>query len=315
MRAGDDFFNLYNHDFVRVAVGIPSVRVADPAFNAEHTIALMEQAARTDALLALFPELGLSAYSCDDLFHQKALLNGCLEALERVVAASRRQPLVSVVGLPLQVDHLLYNCAAVIADGQILGVVPKTYLPNYREFYEQRYFVPADAATRGEIEILGQRGVPFGNRLIFQLEKQPLLSFYVEICEDLWVPIPPSSYAALAGASVLLNLSGSNVTIAKAHYRRELVSGQAARCLAAYLYASAGPGESTTDLAWDGHGIVCENGNVLAESTRFSREPQLITSEIDLERLSEERMRMEASARTFYASAGGWGISEPFAAR
>jgi len=292
MRAGDEFFNLYNHDFVRVAVGIPSVRVADPAFNAEHTIALMEEAARADAVLALFPELGLSAYSCDDLFHQRALLDGCLEALEQVAAASRNQPLVTVVGLPLQVNHLLFNCAAVISEGQILGVVPKTYLPNYREYYEQRYFVPADAATRGEIEILGQRGVPFGNRLMFQLEKQPLLTFYVEICEDLWVPIPPSSYAALAGASVLLNLSGSNVTIAKADYRRELVRGQAARCLAAYLYASAGPGESTTDLAWDGHSIICENGNILAESARFSREPQLITSEIDLERLSEERMRM-----------------------
>ncbi len=292
MRAGDEFFNLYNHDFVRVSVGIPSVRVADPAFNGEHTISLMEEAARADAVLALFPELGLSAYSCDDLFHQKALLNGCLEALERVTAASRGYALVAVVGLPLQVDHLLYNCAAVISEGRILGVIPKTYLPNYREFYEQRYFVPADAATRGEIDILGQTGVPFGNRLLFQLERQPLLNFYVEICEDLWVPIPPSSYAALAGASVLLNLSGSNVTIAKADYRRELVSGQAARCLAAYLYASAGPGESTTDLAWDGHGMICENGNVLAESTRFSREPQLITSEIDLERLAQERTRM-----------------------
>ena len=292
MRAGDEFFNLYNHNFARVAVGIPSVRVADPAFNAEHTISLLEQAARSDAILALFPELGLSAYSCDDLFHQKALLNGCLDALEQVVAASRSQALAAVVGLPLQVDHLLYNCAAVISEGQILGVVPKTYLPNYREFYEQRYFVPADAARRAEIEILGQRGVPFGNRLLFQFENQPLLNFYVEICEDLWVPIPPSSYAALAGATVLLNLSGSNVTIAKADYRRELVSGQAARCLAAYLYASAGPGESTTDLAWDGHGIICENGNVLAESKRFSREPQLIVSEIDLERLEQERTRM-----------------------
>lgn len=150
MRAGDEFFNFYNHDFVRVAVAIPSVRVADPAFNAEHTISLMEQAARSDAILALFPELGLSAYSCDDLFHQKALLNGCLEALEQVVAASRSQSLVAVVGLPLQVDHLLYNCAAVISEGRILGIIPKTYLPNYREFYEQRYFSPADAATRGD---------------------------------------------------------------------------------------------------------------------------------------------------------------------
>ena len=292
MRPGNEFFNLYNHDFARVAVGIPSVRVADPAFNAEHTISLMAEAARADAILALFPELGLSAYSCDDLFHQKALLNSCLEALEQIVAASRSHELISVVGLPLQVDDLLFNCAAVISEGRILGVVPKTYLPNYREYYEQRYFAPADAATRSEIEIIGQPGVPFGNRLVFQLEQQPLFRFFVEICEDLWVPIPPSSYAALAGATVLLNLSGSNVTIAKADYRRDLVCGQAARCLAAYLYASAGPGESTTDLAWDGHGIICENGNILAESARFSREPQLILSEIDLERLAQERTRM-----------------------
>ncbi len=298
MRRGEEFFNLYNHDFVRVAVGIPSVRVADPQFNAEHTIALMEQAARSDAVLALFPELGISGYSCDDLFHQKALLTGCLEALDQVVAASRSQALIAVVGLPLQVDHLLYNCAAVISEGRILGVIPKTYLPNYREFYEQRYFVPADAATRAEIELIGQSGVPFGNRLLFQLEKQPLLRFHVEICEDLWVPIPPSSCAALAGASVLLNLSGSNVTIAKADYRRELVSAQAARCLAAYLYASAGPGESTTDLAWDGHGIICENGNILAESKRFSREPQLIASEVDLERLEQERTRTGSFGQT-----------------
>ena len=292
MRASDEFFNLYNHDLVRVAVGIPEVRVANPRFNAERTIALLEAAAGSHAMLALFPELGLSAYSCDDLFHQKALVDGCLDALQRIVEASRSHSLLAVVGTPLQIDQLLYNCAVVIGQGRILGVIPKTYLPNYREFYEQRYFVPADAATRSEIDLVGQHGIPFGNRLLFQLDQQPLLTFYVEICEYLWVPIPPSSYAALAGANVLLNLSGSNITIGKADYRRQLVTGQAARCLAAYLYASAGPGESTTDLAWDGHAIICENGNVLAESARFSRSPQVITSEIDLERLAQERTRM-----------------------
>jgi len=298
VRAGDEFFNLYNHDFVLVAVANPGVRVADPRFNAEQTITLMQEAARSDAILVLFPELGISAYSCDDLFHQRALLKGCLEALQQIVDASRSYPLVSIVGVPLQIDHLLYNCAVAVSEGHILGVIPKTYLPNYREFYEQRYFVPADAATRDEIDLAGQSGVPFGNRLLFQLEVQPLLTFYVEICEDLWVPIPPSSYAALAGANVLLNLSGSNITIAKTDYRRQLVTGQAARCLAAYLYASAGPGESTTDLAWDGHAIICENGNVLAESTRFSRKPQMIASEIDLERLTQERTRMGSFGQT-----------------
>ena len=291
MRSGEQFFNLYNHGFVRVAVATPRVNVADAAFNAQGTIALMREAVRARSVLALFPELGIPAYSCEDLFHQKALLSACVDALELIVEASRDLPLLSVVGMPLQVDHLLYNCAVVIGNARILGVVPKTYLPNYREFYEQRYFAPADAATRIEIELLGQRGVPFGNRLLFQVEEQPLLSFYVEICEDLWVPIPPSCDAALAGATVLLNLSGSNITIGKADYRRQLVMGQSGRCLAAYLYASAGPGESTNDLAWDGHAMICENNKLIAESRRFGYEPQVITSEIDLEHLSQERMR------------------------
>jgi NAD+ synthase (glutamine-hydrolysing) len=291
MRSGEEFFNLYNHDFVRVGVATPSVRVADPAFNSAETMTVVQEAARTRSVLVVFPELGLSGYSCDDLFHQRALLDGCLDGLEQILEASRSLPLVIVVGAPLQVDHLLYNCGVAIGNGRILGVIPKTYLPNYREFYEQRYFAPADAATHSEIELLGQSGIPFGNRLLFQVDEQPLLSFYVEICEDLWVPIPPSCDAALAGATVLLNLSGSNVTIGKADYRRQLALGQSARCLAAYLYASAGPGESTTDLAWDGHAMICENGNLIAESRRFCYEPQLTTSEVDLERLSQERMR------------------------
>ena len=297
MRPGEEFFNLYNHDFVRMAVGIPLVRVADPSFNAEQTIALMEKAASQRAVLALFPELGLTAYSCDDLFHQGALLDACENALQKIVAASQRCPLVTVAGAPLRVDHHLFNCAVVVARGRILGVIPKTYLPNYREFYESRYFAPADAGTRSSIELCGQRDIPFGNRLLFQADQQSLLTFHVEICEDLWVPIPPSSHAALAGATVLLNLSGSNITIAKADYRRQLVANQAARCLAAYLYSAAGFGESTTDLAWDGHAILCENGNILAESHRFSAEPQLISSEIDLERLSQERMRQTTFAQ------------------
>jgi NAD+ synthase (glutamine-hydrolysing) len=291
VRPGDEFFNLYNHDFVRVAVGVPRVRVADPDFNAANTISLIEEAASRHAVLTLFPELGLSAYTCDDLFHQQALLDSCLRALERIRDKSRSWPLLSVVGLPLRIDHLLYNCAAVIGSGKILGVIPKTYLPTYREFYEMRYFAPAPTSMRAEIELLGQRGIPFGNRLLFQIEDQPLLTFHVEICEDLWVPIPPSSYAALAGATVLLNLSASNTTVAKADYRRQLVSGQSARCLAAYMYSAAGPGESTTDLAWDGQGLISENGRILAESERFRYEPQLIGSEIDLEYIAQERMR------------------------
>jgi len=293
-----NFFNFYNHDFVRIAVGVPSVRVADPSFNAESTIALIREAAERKAALVLFPELGMSAYSCDDLFQQRALLDACLDAIAQVAEATAKLPLVAIVGAPLQVDHHLYNCAVVIHRGKILGVVPKTNLPNYREFYEPRQFSSADAATRDTIDLPGNRDVPFGNSLIFQHDEQPALTIHAEICEDLWVPISPSSYAALAGATVLLNLSASNITIGKADYRRSLVSGQSARCLAAYAYSAAGEGESTTDLAWDGHALIAENGNIVAESERFKDQPQLIAAEIDLERLAQERMRQGTFADT-----------------
>ena len=294
MKPGENFFNLYNHDFARVAVALPALRVADPAFNAEQTIALMRQAAERKAALVLFPELGLSAYSCEDLFHQGALLDACESSLRAVLDASASLALIAVVGVPLRIDHLLYNCAVVLNRGRILGVVPKTYLPNYREFYEARQFTPGDVALRDQIDLCGQRDIPFGSQLLFQVEQQPLLKFHVEICEDLWVPVPPSSHAALAGATVLLNLSASNITIGKADYRHQLVASQSARCLAAYLYSAAGPGESTTDLAWDGHALIYEDGNPLAESRRFNYEPQLVCSEIDLERLALERMRQNS---------------------
>ena len=291
MKAGQPFFNLYSHDLVRVAVAIPSVRVANPAYNAEQTIALMRQADQRQAILALFPELGLSAYSCDDLFHQSALLDAVLLALASVVEASALLGVIAVVGVPLRVDDRLYNCAVIVHKGKIVGVVPKTFLPNYREFYEARQFASGLETRRASIDLAGQRDVPFGSQLLFVARELPAFKFHVEICEDLWVPIAPSTRGALAGATVLLNLSASNITVAKADYRRQLVQGQSARCLAAYLFAAAGYGESTTDLAWDGHGIICENGNILAESKRFEEQPQLITSEIDLERLTQERMR------------------------
>jgi NAD+ synthase (glutamine-hydrolysing) len=285
-----DFFNPYSHGFARVAVGVPRIRVADPVHNAAQTRALMSQAAAEGAVLVAFPELGLSAYTCDDLFHQRALLQACEAALAEVVEQSIASHLVAVVGLPLRVDHLLFNCAAVVHGGRILGVVPKTYLPNYAEFYEARQFNPAAHAASREIRLLGQ-DVPFGADLLFEAENLPGFKLHIEICEDVWVPIPPSSYAALAGATVLVNLSASNITVGKSGYRHQLVSGQSARCLAAYLYSSAGAGESTTDLAWDGQGLICENGDLLAQSERFSDASHLITADVDLERLSRERMR------------------------
>ncbi|MES2116473.1 MAG: NAD(+) synthase, partial [Pseudomonadota bacterium] len=187
-------------------------------------------------------------------------------------------------------QHQLYNCAVVIAGGRIQGVVPKSYLPNYGEFYEARQFSTGDYAAVTEVTLLGQT-VPFGSGLLFEVANLPLLKFYVEICEDVWVPIPPSSFAALAGASVLVNLSASNALVGKAGYRHQLVAQQSARCLSAYLYTSSGSGESTTDLAWDGQALICENGELLAESKRFQDEPSLIFADVDLERLSRERMR------------------------
>ena len=285
-----NFFNLYSHRFARVAVGVPRCRVADPAFNADETLALAREAAAKGAALVAFPELGLPAYTCDDLFHQRALLDACKTALAKIVEASKTLPVALIVGMPLQVDHSLYNCAIVVARGVVLGAVPKTYLPNYGEFYEARQYTPADSAVARDIELLGKQ-VPFGASLLFELTDVPDFRFHVEICEDVWVPIPPSSFAALAGATVLVNLSASNVVVGKSGYRHQLVGQQSARCLAAYLYTSAGRGESSTDMAWDGQALIYENGEMLAESERFLDDSHMIFADIDLERLSHERMR------------------------
>ncbi len=286
-----NFFSLYTHGFARVAVCVPALRVADPAFNAKRTIALAQQASAAHAALALFPELGLSAYSNEDLFHQDALLDASLAALQRVVVKSTDLNPLLLVGVPLRHEGRLFNCAVAIYRGQILGVTPKSYLPNYREFYEKRQFAAARDALSHEIRVLGQM-VPFGNDLIYVAEDLPGLRIHSEICEDVWTPVPPSTLAALAGATVLCNLSASNITIGKADYRRELCAAQSGRCVAAYLYSAAGPGESTTDLAWDGHALIYENHECLAESQRFCDSEQVILADIDLDRLLQDRMRL-----------------------
>ena len=285
------FNSIYSHGFVRVAACVPTVRVADPAYNVEHTIELARQASDVGAGVALFPELGLSAYSNDDLHFQDALLEGVREAVERLVEESRELAPVLIVGAPLRFEAKLFNCAVVIHRGRVLGIVPKSYLPNYREFYERRQFTPARLALADEVDFRGAT-CPFGADLLFEATDVEGLSLFVEICEDLWVPVPPSTWGALAGATVLANLSASNVTVGKADYRRRLCAGQSARCVAAYLYAAAGPGESTTDLAWDGHALIHENDRLLAESERFIGEAQMIVADIDLERLVQERARM-----------------------
>src|SRR6266566_8519387 len=290
MPSRDDFFNLYRHGFARVAVATPRVRIGDPRHNADATLELMQQAARDKALLAVFPELGLSAYTCDDLFHQRTLIDAAESALAQLLARTRSLPLAALVGLPVAVDGRLYNCAALVCRGRLVGVVPKTYLPNYREFYEARQFTPGDSSPRSAIALAGQDAA-FGTDLLFRLAEMPAFVLHVEICEDLWVPAPPSSFAALAGASVIGNLSASNIIIGKEGYRHQLAANQSARCLAAYLYTAAGTGESTTDLAWDGHAIIYENGALLAESARFQYTSQLLLADLDLQRLSQERMR------------------------
>ena len=288
----DGFFNLYTHGFIKTAVCIPEVRVADPDFNAARTIELAKKAAKEGSLFALFPELGISAYSNEDLFHQDALLEGTRTALETILDKTRTLNMIMAVGAPLRVDSLLFNCGLVLYRGKILGIAVKSYLPNYREFYEGRQFSPAEEIISKEIDLCGQEGIPFGADLVFEAKNIKNFSLFLEICEDVWVSIPPSSFAALAGATVIANLSASNITVGKAEYRSSLVMNQSARLLAAYLYAGSGPGESTTDLAWDGHAMICENGNLLAESERFSQEAQIIYAEIDLDRLVQDRMRM-----------------------
>jgi NAD+ synthase (glutamine-hydrolysing) len=288
------YFNLYNHGFIRVAVCIPELKVADVPFNVASTIKLVRQASANNAILALFPELGISAYSNEDLFHQDALLKSVMDGLKEILDATRELNTILVIGAPLRVDFRLFNCGVVLYRGRILGIAVKSYLPNYREFYEGRQFSPAESARSKFIDICGQEDVPFGADVLFNVKNINNFTFFVEVCEDVWVPIPPSSYAAMAGATVIGNLSASNITVGKSDYRQSLAANQSARCISAYLYAAAGPGESTTDLAWDGHAMIYENGNLLAESERFSWQSQLIYGDVDLDRLAQDRMRMNS---------------------
>jgi NAD+ synthase (glutamine-hydrolysing) len=287
--ASGGFDSLYSHGFVRVAAAVPRVHIAEPAANAEHTLELARRASAEHAALIAFPELGLSAYSIEDLLQQQALLDWVLESLDRIVTASGDLFGVLVVGAPLRAQGGLFNTAVVIHGGRVLGVVPKSYLPEYREFYEKRHFRAARDLVLDELELLGAT-VPFSSRLLFEAGDVPGFTLHVEVCEDVWAPIPPSTYGALAGATVLANLSDSNVTIAKAEYRRLLCASQSARTIAGYVFTSAGLGESTTDLAWDGQALIYENGDRLAESERFAEDPQLIFADVNLDRLSSDRM-------------------------
>jgi NAD+ synthase (glutamine-hydrolysing) len=289
------FFNLYAQGFLRVATATPALRVADIGFNAARILAVAEQAHEAGTGLVLFPELGLTGYAIDDLLQQDAVLDAAEAALLELAEESRALLPVLIVGLPLRVGDALFNVAAVIHRGKILGFVPKTYLPNYREFYERRHFTRGNAAQQDEITLGGHR-IPFGTDLLFAAEDVPHFVLHAEICEDVWVQIPPSAYAAGEGATVLANLSASNVTIGKSAYRHTLCAAHSGRCLAAYLYSAAGSGESTTDLAWDGHAMIYEAGVLLAETERFAPAEQLILADIDLDRLHQDRLRQGSFA-------------------
>lgn len=275
--------------FVKVAAVTPKIKVADTKYNAELILDMMKESTRQGAKIVVFPELCLTGYTCQDLFLQERLLQGAKDALMKLVKESASLDAIFFVGLPFEILGKLYNVAAVFSHGEVLGLVPKSYLPNYNEFYEARHFVfGAELAT--EVVLPDGSCVPADRDLLFVCEQMPKLRIGVELCEDLWTPNPPSISHALAGASVLVNLSASNELTGKDSYRRELVSGQSARLLAAYIYASAGEGESTQDLVFSGHNIIAENGQILAESKRFGH--GILYSEIDVERLCAQRRRM-----------------------
>jgi NAD+ synthase (glutamine-hydrolysing) len=285
-----DFNSAYAHGFARVAACTAPVAIADPATNAATVLAEARACHDEGVAVALFPELCLSGYAIDDLVMQDVLLDEVLEAIATLVEASLDLRPVLVVGAPLRKGNRLFNCAVVIHRGTVLGVAPKTFLPTYREFYEARHYASGED-QRGESITLGGTEVPFGNDLIFRATDVPGLALFVEICEDMWVPIPPSSYAALAGATVLANLSGSPITVGRAEDRRLLVRSASFRTLAAYLYAAGGEGESSTDLSWDGQTMVYECGDLLGESERFPDGPRRTVVDVDLDRIRQERLR------------------------
>ncbi len=284
------FHSIHAHELLRVGACTPRATVGDPAANAAATIALAKEGHQRGADLLVFPELNISSYAIDDLHLQDALQRATHEALGAVVTASAKLRPVLLVGAALARNGRLYNCAVAIARGRVLGVVPKTFLPNYREYYEKRWFA-SGAGQGGEIEVAGQ-AAPFGTDLIFAASDLPHFVFHAEICEDYWAPTPPSTMGALAGALVCCNLSASNIVVGKARERALLCASQSARAVCAYVFSAAGPGESTTDLAWDGQGMIHELGELLAESERFPQEPGIVLADVDCGRLRQERMRV-----------------------
>lgn len=278
------------YGFIRVGAAVPKCKLADSIYNKDKLIQLMQKAAEKQIQVLVFPELSITTYTCGDLFFQFSLLESAQKGLSDIVSASQSIDVFTVVGLPIAADNQIFNCAVAIYRGKILGVVPKTFLPNYGEFYEKRWFSSASELISKEITLCGQK-VPIGTDLLFTAEQIPYCKIGVELCEDLWSPIPPSSYQAVAGATILLNPSASNELATKYDYRKKLISQQSSRCIGAYVYTSSGVGESTQDMVFSGHGIIYENGSLLAESKRFLRESQIIYADVDLELLANDRRK------------------------
>ncbi|MCE7795699.1 NAD(+) synthase [Sphingobium sufflavum] len=301
----ENFASIHHHGLVRVACATPRASVGDVAANVDAILAQAREGAAAGADLILYPELSISSYAIDDLLHQEALLDAVEVGVGRLLAESREIAPVLLVGAPVRRAGRLYNCALVVARGKLLGVVPKSFLPNYREYYEKRWFASGAGFTGLPTKIAGAEA-PFGTDLLFSASNYKDFTFHVEICEDMWAPLPPSTHGALAGAHILCNLSASNITIGKARERHVLCAAQSARCIAAYAYSAAGPGESTTDLAWDGQAMVHEMGQLLTESTRFGDEPELIYADVDVQRIRLERQRNG----TFHDSAAAAGHPE-----
>jgi NAD+ synthase (glutamine-hydrolysing) len=285
-----EFLDVRTHGFARVAVCVPRVRVADPASNADAHLQLLEAVYRAGAHYACCPELGLTGYSCGDLFFQEPLRRAAVTAVERVAAATADWNMLLSVGAPLVIDDVLFNCAITLYRGRPLCVAPKSYPWNYREAYELRWFQPASTARSTSCRLLGQE-VPFGTDVLVRVPHLPGFVLHTDVCEDLWVPVPPGTLAALGGATVLANLAASNITVAKWEYRQQLVLASSARNLAVQLYTACGFGESTADLAWDGHGLVADRGQLVAETPRFVLDGTHAVVDVDLHALMLDRMQ------------------------
>jgi len=290
--------------YIRVAAAVPEVQVADCAYNVQKMLELAKDGEQKEVQVMVFPELSITAYTCGDLFYNTVLLDAAEDGLSQLLRQTAQSGMTVIAGLPVRLDNQLFNCGVVIQGGRVLAAVPKSYLPNYGEFYEKRWFSPAHMAVSRVVELCGQRDIPFGPNILLRSGQ---VCIGVEICQDLWVPVPPSSFHCMQGANLIFNLSASNEIIGKHEYRRELIRQQSARCVTGYIYTSSGVGESTTDLVFSGHAVVAENGSVLAESQRFSQQGQLLVGDIDISLLTADRKRTSGFMEL---PLQGWGKQE-----